>query len=194
MRAAAAFAEAVTALAHKGGHPMGAFQDLSGLRFGRLVVIAVSIFRYHGEGGNIVWLCRCDCGTEKGISSNSLKTGSTKSCGCLRRAATKKRSTTHGQTKIRNGIPSYEYMIWQNMLRRCYDPTNRRYHRYGARGITVCARWRKSFAAFFADMGSRPPGMNGKRALFSIDRIDNNRGYSKKNCRWTTNIEQCRNR
>lgn len=165
---------------------MGASQDLSGLRFGRLVVMTFS----HRANNNLYWHAKCDCGNQTVVRGAHLRNERTKSCGCLNREKAKENNTIHGQS----GDRSPEYYTWSSMLQRCYNPADPRYHRYGARGITVCARWRRSFAAFFADMGPRPPGMNGKRALFSIDRIDNDRGYSKDNCRWTTNIEQCRNR
>ena len=173
---------------------MGAFQDLTGLRFGRLVVIKVSRFS-RGTGGNTKWLCRCDCKTRKSISSYSLKSGDTRSCGCLRRDVLRKLHTTHGQAGWRNGKRTPEYDAWQNMIGRCYDTKDTRYYRYGARGIKVCKAWRHSFEIFLADMGPRPHGKakNG-RSRYSIDRIDNDRGYSKANCRWATITQQARNR
>ena len=79
-----------------------------------------------------------------------------------------------------------EYNTWKSMKRRCYSNSDKSFKNYGGRGITVCDRWKNSFLAFYEDMGKRPNNM-------SLDRIDNNKGYSKDNCRWTNNIIQARN-
>jgi hypothetical protein len=79
------------------------------------------------------------------------------------------------------------FTVWNNMIRRCYDPSNNAYHNYGGRGITVCDRWKASFANFYADMGERPTPKH------TLDRINNNLGYSRDNCRWATPKEQTRN-
>lgn len=87
---------------------------------------------------------------------------------------------------IINGRPRPEYVSWKAMLDRCYRRTDRCFSRYGGRGITVCDRWRNSFAAFLGDMGARPPGT-------SIDRINNDGNYEPGNCRWATAAQQKRN-
>jgi hypothetical protein len=87
-----------------------------------------------------------------------------------------------------------EYPVWKEMRARCYNPRNKAFENYGARGITVCRRWRESFAAFLSDMGRRPPGRNGKMSKYTLERRKNFRGYTPNNCLWATWSKQMRNR
>lgn len=148
-------------------------KDLSSKRFGFLTVIEFSSFAVR----TTLWKCICDCGTSLTVSAVSLVTGNTKSCGCYKRAVTSFRFTTHGQSKTR------EYRIWLCAKNRCANPHFRHFEDYGGRGITMCKEWSDSFAQFFYDMGPCPHGL-------SLDRIDNQLGYSKQNCRWATVREQ----
>lgn len=154
------------------------FKDLTGMRFGLLSVISYDKFEKLP-----LWLCKCDCGNIKSVYTQSLKKGLTQSCGCLRSKITSIRSATHrlSATKI--------YRAWSKIKARCYNQDDPRYKTYGARGITVCKRWKHSFENFLEDMG-QPPSQDRK---YSIDRINNNQGYSKKNCRWATHKQQTSN-
>ena len=147
--------------------------DLSQQRFGRLIVI-----KQHGRNNDkrILWLCICDCGNHIVVNGKLLKNGDTKSCGCLR----KQIMTKHGYSKTKI------YRIWQQMIQRCTNSSNKAYKDYGARNISVCSRW-LVFDNFLKDMGEQPVNQ-------SLDRIDNNRGYTKCNCRWTTPKHQAQNR
>jgi len=146
--------------------------DMIGKRFGRLQVIEDG---GRSNSGRFLWKCLCDCGTIKTIRGDSLRDGSIKSCGCFQ----KDQVTTHGMTKTR------EFRSWTAMLNRCKNPNNDAYSHYGGRGITVCERWDK-FENFFDDMGKRPKEL-------TIERINNDLGYCKENCKWGTNTEQSRN-
>lgn len=149
------------------------FVDMTGRRFGRLVVLG-----YAGERNlSKYWWCRCDCGPVKEIKAGHLVAGSTESCGCLLR----ERHRTHG--KARTAI----YHVWQAMRQRCENPHGTHYAYYGGRGIAVCERW-QSFENFYTDMGEPPfPGAE-------LDRYPDQDGdYRAGNVRWATRAQQLRN-
>lgn len=150
-------------------------KPMKGKRFGRLVVK-----EYAGKGK---WLCLCDCGNIKAIDGNRLRSRGTLSCGCLQKERASKANTRHGQAKTRL------YSIYRGMKARCKNPHLKEFERYGGRGITVCEEWAQSFEAF-----AKWAYENGYAENLTIDRIDNEKGYSPENCRWTGYLIQGRNR
>lgn len=143
-----------------------------GERHGRLVVVEL----LSGKSCRVL----CNCGSERVVAPGNLRSGATRSCGCLAKEY-KGAPKTHGASRTKL------YRVYRGMLQRCNNPNTVHYKNYGGRGITVCARWAESFEAFRSDMGE-PPADH-----LSLDRIDNDRGYEPGNCRWATDKDQARN-
>lgn len=157
--------------------------DLTGQRFGRLVVIERCGTSKEGQK---IYRCKCDCGNEKEITSGNLRHGHTQSCGCINREITAKRnrdSAKHG------GCGTRIYRIWYDMRRRCSYDKSINWHLYGGRGIGVCGEWEASFEAF-RDWALA----NGYDDSLTLDRIDNDGDYCPDNCRWATKDEQNANK
>lgn len=159
-------------------------KNLIGQRFGRLTPIKrIGI----DNNRNATWLCQCDCGNEKIINGSNLRRGNTKSCGCL--CGNSRNNLRHGHNMV--GKTSKTYTTWQSMIQRCSNKNHKHYKNYGGRGIIVCDRWNPQkgglFINFLEDMGEIPKHKE-------IDRINNNLGYCKENCKISTRKEQHRNK
>jgi hypothetical protein len=150
-------------------------QDFTGLRVGRLTVKSLDLTKKHRS-----WLCVCDCGVTKSVYACSLKAKTTVSCGCFQREWVSAKFKKHGKSKT----PIYR--LWHNVMQRCYNPKNPDYENYGARGVKVSEDW-QNFENFYSDMGEKPEGL-------SLEREDNEKNYSKENCKWGSTKEQALNK
>jgi hypothetical protein len=159
--------------------------DLAGQSFGRLTAISRAP---NNRRGRAMWFCSCSCGNTTAVNASDLRYGNTKSCGCIKLQRSKENFSLGPPAKRSHGFSGTPpYKRYTQMIARCHNPNHSRYNDYGGRGITVCDRWRQSFANFIADMGLPPPGL-------SLDRIDNDGPYCKDNCRWATPSQQMLNR
>jgi hypothetical protein len=157
--------------------------NLAGKRFGKLLAIE---YAYTDKNKNAVWRCICDCGKEAFVRSTRLKSGKTKSCGCLKSEVTSERNRNNTKYDARH---NRIYRIYYGMRTRCYNQEDKHYPSYGGRGISVCSEWMESFENFL-----KWSLENGYSINLSIDRINNDGDYCPNNCRWATNSEQAFNR
>lgn len=148
--------------------------SIVGEKFGKLTVVEKIGTKGDKNKTRQTWLCKCECGGDRIVDTDSLKSGKTTSCGC--------RNKTHGMSQTRL------YRIWSKMKQRTLNPKNNRYSNYGGRGIAICDEW-LTFDSF-----KEWALLNGYSDDLSIDRIDVNGNYEPSNCRWTDNLTQANNK
>jgi hypothetical protein len=160
---------------------MSRFIDLTGKKFGRLLVLS---FDHKGKDGTTFWRCKCDCGKEKDVRSDCLTSGSTMSCGCLNVDLSSSR-IKHGDGRRAVSVRLYRILV--NIKQRCENKKHPCYKHYGERGIKLCSEWRDY--SIFKQWALE----NGYQDNLSIDRINNDGNYEPSNCRWVSQKIQTNN-
>lgn len=158
--------------------------DLIGQRFGRLLIVIEA----EKISNRRCFVCKCNCGNIIKVRLNSLKSGNTRSCGCLHKEELRKRNYKHGLSLDENGNKTRLYGLWSRMRQRCSDVNSNDFKYYGGRGIKVCDEWLNYYV--FHDWALA----NGYADSLSIDRIDNEGNYKPDNCRWVVLEQQARNK
>lgn len=163
---------------------MPKFKDLTGKTFGRLTVINRTDDYVSPSGHHKTrWVCKCTCGNVASVTGADLVRGDTKSCGCFEIESKRKNATTHGLSK------EPLHTTWSGIKARCYNPNHKNYDRYGGRGICMCDEWKNSYESFH-----QWAMQNGYAAGLTVDRINNDLGYSPDNCRIVDRTAQANNR
>lgn len=159
-------------------------KDLTGMKFGKLTVVSID---EKATSRHYKWICKCECGNTVSVFGTNLNQGISQSCGCnssrTRAYKLKDINTKHGMSRTRI------YHIYHGILIRCTKPNSQNYKHYGGRGITMCDEWANSFESFVSWANS-----NGYNEELTLERIDNNKGYSPDNCKWIPQSEQPLNR